>query len=181
MAKEKGLTIPIVYNTNAYDNIEKLKTLQGLIDIYLPDFKYSNNLIAEKYSKIKNYKETATQCILEMVSQQPQNIIHEGIMQKGLIVRHLILPSNIQNTKDCIKMIHSFSGSIILSLMTQYNPMYNVINFPEINRAINISEYKEIMNYLTTFDFEEIFYQPLDANAKDNFNPDFTKANPFNS
>jgi putative pyruvate formate lyase activating enzyme len=107
MAKNSGLTIPIVYNTNAYEDTDKLKALHGLIDIYLPDFKYSDNGIAEKYSKIKNYKEIATAGILEMINQQPENIIASGVMQKGVIVRHLILPNNIQNTKDCINVVHS--------------------------------------------------------------------------
>ncbi len=179
IAKKGGLIIPIVYNTNAYEDINKLKTLSGLIDIYLPDFKYSDNSVAEKYSKIKNYKEIAMACILEMINQQPENIINNGAMQKGVIIRHLILPNNIQNTKDCINIIHSWSPNIIFSLMTQYNPMYKANNILELNRPININEYNEVMDYLTQFEFSEIFYQPLEANAKDNFNPDFTKSNPF--
>jgi len=154
--------------------------LNGLVDIYLPDFKYSDNNIAEKYSKIKDYVGIAKTCILEMIHQQPQNIIENDLLKKGVIIRHLILPSNIQNTKDCIQTIHSFSNNVILSLMTQYNPMYKAINFPEINRSLNMSEYNDIMDYLKVFEFEEIFYQPLEANAKDIFNPDFSKENPFN-
>lgn len=179
LAKNKGLTIPIVYNTNAYDNIEKLKILNGLIDIYLPDFKYSDNSMAEKYSQIKNYKEIALSCILEMLNQQPHNIVEDNIMKKGIIIRHLILPNNLENTKECIKIINSISSNIILSLMTQYNPMYKASDYSEINRSLNDLEYNEIMDYLKEFDFEEIFYQPLEANAKDVFNPDFTKENPF--
>lgn len=179
IAKNSGLIIPIVYNTNAYEDIDKLKTLNGLIDIYLPDFKYSDNVIAEKYSKIKNYKEIAIASILEMINQQPANIIKAGVMQKGVIVRHLILPNNIQNTEDCINIIHSWSPNIIFSLMTQYNPMYKANDILELNRPINIDEYNEVMDYLTQFEFSEIFYQPFEANAKDNFNPDFTKSNPF--
>lgn len=179
IAKAKGLIIPIVYNTNAYDDINKLKTLNGLIDIYLPDLKYSDNIIAEKYSKIKNYKEVATECILEMINQQPRNIINDGIMQQGVIVRHLILPNNIQNTKDCISIAHSLSSNIIFSLMTQYNPLYQANDILELNRPINLNEYNDVMAYLADFDFAETFYQPFAANAKDNFNPDFTKESPF--
>ncbi|MFA5230196.1 MAG: hypothetical protein WC422_02000 [Candidatus Paceibacterota bacterium] len=153
--------------------------MKGLIDIYLPDFKYSDNNIAEKYSRIKNYKEISLKCILEMIDQQPHNIINDGIMQQGVIVRHLILPNNIKNTNDCISIIHSLSPNIIFSLMTQYNPMYKASVFSELNRPINIDEYNDVMNYLSNFDFSEIFYQPFEANAKDNFNPDFTKSNPF--
>ena len=97
MAKEKGLHIPIVYNTNSCERPGDLEKLKGLIDIYLPDYKYSNDALGEKYSKVKNYSTVATQNILEMISQQPQNIFENDIMQKGVIVRHLILPklSNI--------------------------------------------------------------------------------------
>lgn len=179
LAKSQGLQIPIIYNTNSYDNIGKLKELDGLIDIYLPDFKYSNNQLGEKYSKVKDYKKIAISCILEMIKQQPCNIIENNIMKKGVIIRHLILPNNIKNTKNCIKIIQSFSDNIILSLMTQYNPMYKASNFPEINHSINKLEYDEIMDYLSQFNFEEVFYQPFEDNAKDIFNPDFSKSNPF--
>lgn len=168
-----------MYNTNAFDDLEKLKSLKGLIDIYLPDFKYSDDLIAEKYSKIKNYREIAINCIMEMINQCKENIIEDNIMKKGVIIRHLILPNNIENTKNCINTIYSLSSNIILSLMTQYNPMYKAENIPEINRPININEYNEVMKYLSQFDFEEVFYQPLEENAKDVLNPDFTKQNPF--
>jgi putative pyruvate formate lyase activating enzyme len=168
-----------VYNTNAFEDLEKLKLLNGLIDIYLPDFKYSNNLIAEKYSKIKNYKEIAINCILEMINQCSENIIKDNIMERGVIIRHLILPNNIENTKNCINAIYSLSSNIILSLMTQYNPMYKASSIPEINRPINMDEYNEAMRYLSEFNFDEVFYQPLEENAKDVLNPDFTKQNPF--
>ncbi len=179
-AKKLGLTIPIVYNTNAYDNIEKLKELDGLIDIYLPDFKYAFDNLGEKYSKVKNYVSVATECIKEMIYQQPNNVFDNEVMKKGVIVRHLILPNNIENTKECIKMIDSFSNDIILSLMTQFNPLYKSSDFPEINRPVNIEEYNEVMEYLSDFDFSEVFYQPLEENAKDSFVPDFSKEKPFN-
>ena len=180
LAKSLGLTIPIVYNTNAYDNLEKLKELKGLIDIYLPDFKYGFDDLGEKYSKVKNYTSVASDCIKEMISQQPENIFKNDIMQKGVIIRHLILPNNIENTKKCIETINSFRKNVILSLMTQYNPLYKAVDFPEINRAVNIEEYNIVMEYLSDFDFSEVFYQPLEENAKDSFVPDFHKEKPFN-
>jgi len=178
-AKEKGLIIPIVYNTNAYDNLEELKSLKGLVDIYLPDFKYSNNDLAKDYSKINNYKEIASSCILEMISQQPENIITKGIMTKGVIIRHLILPNHVENTKDALDIINSFSNHIILSLMTQYNPLYKAKEILKLNRPINLDEYNDVMNYLNKFDFDEVFYQSFEENAKDTFVPDFNKENPF--
>ena len=179
-AKSLGLKIPVVYNTNAYDDINKLKKLNNLVDIYLPDFKYGFNELGEKYSKVKNYTDVSQECILEMIKQQPNNIIDNNIMQKGVIIRHLILPNNIENTKKCIDIINSFGKNIIFSLMTQYNPTYNANKFPEINRPVNIQEYEEIMNYVSGFNFDEVFYQPLEENAKDVLNPDFNKPNPFN-
>jgi putative pyruvate formate lyase activating enzyme len=179
LAKQNGLIIPIVYNTNAYDNLEELKTLKGLIDIYLPDFKYSSDSLAEEYSKVKNYKEVASNCILEMIAQQPNNIINDGIMERGVIIRHLILPNHVENTKNALDIINSFSKNVILSLMTQYNPLYKAKDILKLNRPINIDEYNDVMNYLNKFDFEEAFYQPFEENAKDTFVPDFNKENPF--
>ncbi len=179
-AKQKGLIIPIVYNTNAYDKVEDLKALEGLIDIYLPDFKYSSNLLAEEYSKVKNYKEVASNAIIEMIRQQPNNIIENDVMKKGVIIRHLILPNHTDNTKDALDIINSFSSNIILSLMTQYNPLYKAKDIVKLNRPINVDEYNDVMNYLNKFDFEEVFFQPFEENAKDFFIPDFNKQNPFN-
>ncbi len=179
-AKQKGLIIPIVYNTNAYDKVENLKLLEGLIDIYLPDFKYSNDLLAEEYSKVKNYKEVASIAILEMIRQQPSNIVEDGVMKKGVIIRHLILPNHTENTKNALDIINSFSENVILSLMSQYNPLYKAKDILKLNRPINIDEYNGVMNYLNKFDFEEAFFQPLEENAKDSFVPDFNKQNPFN-
>ena len=179
-ARQKGLIIPIVYNTNAYDRIEDLKSLEGLIDIYLPDFKYSNNSLAQEYSKVKNYKEVASSAINEMIRQQPNNIIEDDILKRGVIIRHLILPNHTDNTKDALDIINSFSSNIILSLMTQYNPLYKAKDILKLNRPINIDEYNDVMNYLNKFDFEEVFFQPFEENAKDSFVPDFNKQNPFN-
>jgi putative pyruvate formate lyase activating enzyme len=170
----------VVYNTNAYDDINKIKKLNNLVDIYLPDFKYSFNELGEKYSKVKNYTDVSQECILEMIKQQPNNIVDNNIMKQGVVIRHLILPNNIENTKKCIDIINSFGKNIIFSLMTQYNPTYNADKFFEINRPVNIQEYEEIMAYILKFNFEEVFYQPFEESAKDVLNPDFNKPNPFN-
>ncbi len=154
IAKEKGLAIPIVYNTNSYERPNDLEKLKGLVDIYLPDFKYSDNVLAEKYSKVKNYKEIATRNILEMIRQQPENIFEKDIMKRGVIIRHLILPNNTENTKEALKTIRNFSKNIIISLMTQYEPLYKAKDYPEINRNINFQEYEEILGLLNELDFE---------------------------
>jgi putative pyruvate formate lyase activating enzyme len=114
-----------------------------------------------------------------MIAQQPNNIINDGIMERGVIIRHLILPNHVENTKNALDIINSFSKNVILSLMTQYNPLYKAKDILKLNRPINIDEYNDVMNYLNKFDFEEAFYQPFEENAKDTFVPDFNKENPF--
>lgn len=179
-AKAQGLNIPIVYNTNGYENIEDLKSLRGLIDIYLPDFKYSDNSLAEKYSKIKNYKEVATNCILEMLSQVGDLILDDNdIAKRGVIIRHLILPNNIQNTLDSLRIIREFSKDITLSLMTQYEPLYNSAKFPEINRPISNEEYNLASDLMDELNFENGWIQPLEEKANKNLIPDFNKEKPF--
>ncbi len=180
MAKEKGLHLPIVYNTNSCERPGDLEKLKGLIDIYLPDYKYSIDALGEKYSKVKNYSAVATQNILEMIRQQPQNIFENDIMQKGVIVRHLILPNNIQNTLDALQTIRGFDPNIIISLMTQYEPLYKANEIPEINRNITQQEYDQAFEMLLNLDFENGWCQPIEENASKNLIPDFTKTKPFN-
>lgn len=180
IAKTNGLKIPIVYNTNAYERPGDLLKLKGLIDIFLPDFKYSINALAEKYSKVKNYKEIANKNILEMIAYQPENIFDQGIMKKGVIVRHLILPNNVKNTLNALKIIRSFSDNIIISLMTQYEPLYKANNFPEINQNVCQEEYDIIFKKLENLNFENGWIQPLETKANKNLIPDFNKDEPFN-
>ena len=125
-ARNKGLKIPIVYNTNGYENVETLKLLEGYIDIYLPDFKYYYNELGKKYSKVDNYFEIATLAIKEMYRQvgAPQ-LNKDGIMQKGLMIRHLILPNQIENSKRVLKWIkENMDNNIYISMMAQYFPTY---------------------------------------------------------
>ena len=126
IAKRRGLSIPIVYNTNGYENIETIKKLNGYVDIYLPDLKYAKNELGEKYSKVNNYFEIATEAIKEMYKQVGKAKFNkDGIMQKGLIIRHLILPGNIENSKEVLKWINdNMPKDILVSLMAQYFPTY---------------------------------------------------------
>ena len=163
IAKNKGLQIPIVYNTNGYENIETLKLLENYIDIYLPDLKYYYNELGEKYSNVKNYFEIATQAIKEMYMQVGCPKLNEkGIMQKGLMIRHLILPNNIENSKLVLKWIkENIDNEVYVSIMAQYFPTYKAKNVDELNRKLTKEEYEEIENYLYELDLENGYIQEL--------------------
>lgn len=163
IAKEKGLKIPIVYNTNGYENVETLRELEGLIDIYLPDLKYYYDSLGKEFSKVDNYFEIATNAIKEMYRQVGSPILNEkGVMQKGLMVRHLILPNNIENSRKCLKWLkENFNDKIYISLMAQYFPTYKAKEISEINRKLTPKEYEEIENYLYDLDIENGYIQEL--------------------
>lgn len=161
LAKEKGLKLKIIYNTNGYENVESLKKLEGIIDIYLPDLKYSNDEIAKKYSKVENYFEIATKAIKEMERQvDVPEFCKNGNIQKGLIVRHLILPNNIENTKNVLKWFkENMKKGIYISIMTQYFPTYMAKEYEEINRKITKKEYQEIEEYIEKIGIEYGYMQ----------------------
>ena len=165
--------VPVVYNCGGYESVESLKKLEGYIDIYLPDFKYADNTLAEKYSKVKNYHETAVAAIAEMLRQQPRNTYdNNGIMEKGVIVRHLILPSNTKNSIAALNSLHNHFGiRLTVSLMAQYIPCGIAEQYPEINRKITRREYQKVFNCLTDLDFDG-FAQELNS-AKSTYIPDF--------
>ncbi len=176
IAKGKGLNIPILYNTSGYEKIETLKLLEGYIDIYLPDFKYFDNELAYRLSGVKNYKEITEKAIKEMEKQVGKNQYDEnGILKKGMIIRHLILPNNIQNSKDVLKWIkENMNEDITISLMAQYFPTYKAVDDNEINRKINSEEYKEVEQYLYSLDLENGYIQDLEENEdEEKYVPDF--------
>ena len=163
IAKQKGLNIPIVYNTNGYENVETLKLLEGYIDIYLPDLKYYDNEISKKYSKVDNYFEIATKAIKEMYRQVGQPVFDEnGIMKKGLMIRHLVLPNNIENSKNVLKWIkENLDNNIYVSIMAQYFPTYKAKETDDLNRKLTKKEYEEIENYLYNLNLENGYIQEL--------------------
>ena len=163
IAKGKGLKIPIVYNTNGYEKVETLKMLEGYIDIYLPDLKYYYNELGKKYSGVNNYFEITTQAILEMYRQVGEPILNdEGIMQKGLMIRHLVLPGEIENSKQVLKWIkENMSEKIFVSIMAQYFPTYLAKNVENLNRKLTKEEYEEIENYVYELDIENGYMQDL--------------------
>lgn len=162
-ARNKGLKIPIVYNTNGYENVETLKLLEGYIDIYLPDLKYYYDELGKKYSKVDNYFEIATSAIKEMYRQVgiPQ-LNEKGIMQKGLMIRHLILPNQIENSKNVLKWIkENMNNNIYVSIMAQYFPTYKARELDELNRKLTREEYEEVENYLYELNLENGYIQEL--------------------
>jgi len=170
LAKERGLAIPVVYNTGGYDRLEDLKSLKGLVDVYLPDFKYADDKLGEKYSKCLKYSEIAKDNILEMLKQ---------VGEENVIIRHLVLPDNFENTSEALKTIRSFSPNICLSLMTQYTPSYKACNYSEINCKVSKEEYDKVMKLVEELDFQNGYFQPWEENACDELVPDFRKENPF--
>ncbi len=166
IAKSNGLKIPILYNTSGYEKIETLKKLDGLIDIYLPDFKYFDNELANRLSGIKDYREITQKAIKEMYRQVGKNEYDEnGILKKGMIIRHLILPNNIQNSKNVLKWIKgNMPSDITISLMSQYFPTYTATEIEEINRKINKKEYEEIEDYLYEIELENGYVQDFEEN-----------------
>lgn len=163
IAKSKGLELPIIYNTNGYENVETIRELKGYVDIYLPDFKYYSDELAIKYSKAPNYFNIATKAILEMINQVgAPEFDSNGIMKKGVIIRHLVLPGHIQNSKHILKWLkENVDKKAYVSVMAQYFPTYKAKDDIYINRKLSNKEYREIENYLYTLDIENGYIQEL--------------------
>ena len=163
IARRKGLKIPIVYNTNGYESVETLKLLEGYVDIYLPDLKYYYDDLAKKYSKVDNYFEIATKAIQEMYRQVGMPVLDDnGVMKKGLMIRHLILPNEVQNSKKVLKWIkENIDSNVYVSIMAQYFPTYKAKEIPEIARKITKEEYEKVENYLYELDLENGYIQEL--------------------
>lgn len=163
IARNNGLNIPIIYNSNGYENVETIKMLEGYIDIYLPDLKYYSNKISKKYSNIDNYFEIAINAIKEMQKQVGNPVFdNNGIIKKGVIIRHLILPNHLLNTKNILKYIkENFNEDTYISLMAQYFPTYKAKEDKFINRKLTKKEYKEIESYLYSLDIKNGYIQDL--------------------
>ena len=163
LAREKGLKIPIIYNSNGYEKVETLKDLEGYIDVYLPDLKYYSNEMAIKYSKAPNYFEVASKAILEMIRQVGAPKFDENEMiQKGVMIRHLVLPNHLQNTKNILKWIkQNVQEDIYINVMAQYFPTYKAKEDELINRKLTKREYRQIEEYFYSLDFKNGYMQEL--------------------
>lgn len=178
IAKRRGLLLPIVYNTNGFDQIKTLKNFNGLVDIYLPDIKYSDNVIGYEYSSVKNYVERNRAAITEMYQQVGDLEIDEnGIAKRGLIIRHLVMPNGLAGSYAALKFIASLSKEIWLSLMAQYYPCYRAKEYPMLDRRIKPAEYQQVLDWAEELGLANILIQEL-ASA-DSYQPDFQKDKPF--
>jgi len=177
LARKNGLKIPIVYNSSGYEKVESLKLLEGYIDVYLPDFKYFDNELAKKLSGVDNYKEIAENSIKEMYRQVGKPEFDEnGIIKKGMIIRHLVLPNHIENSKNILKWFkENIDENVYLSLMAQYFPTYKALEMDDINRKLNIKEYEEITQYVFDLNFNG-YMQDLEDN-EEQYVPDFEENN----
>ena len=175
IAKANGLKIPIVYNTNGYESVKTIKDLNGYIDIYLTDLKYSDNNLAKEYSNVNKYFDVTTQAIKEMQKQINKIVIDkDGIMQKGIIIRHLILPNAINNTKNVLNWIkENNKENTIISIMSQYFPSYKAKQITKLNRKITKQEYEEIENYLFKLNLENGYIQDYSEDNEEEYVPDF--------
>lgn len=166
--------LPVVYNSSGYERVETLKKLQGTVDIYLPDLKYINSEKSQRYSSAENYFEFASKALLEMKNQCGENIYDsDGILQKGMIVRHLILPKNTNQSIEILKWIYNNLGSdTAISIMAQYTPYGKIDSFPELQRKITEREYDKVLSFAGELGFENIYSQEF-ASASEEFIPDF--------
>lgn len=179
IAASKGLRIPLVYNTNGYDSLDTLRFLEGIIDIYLPDIKYSDDNAAMEYSKVEDYVEHSRAAIVEMKRQVGDLIIDtEGIARRGLIVRHLVLPNDLAGTKDSLGFIAEKVGrKTYISLMSQYFPTHKAAEYPLISRPISYREYEKALEWLHSCGLENGWIQ--EHSSSDYYRPDFEKNEPF--
>ena len=174
ISRKKGLNLPILYNTNSYDSLETIQSLNGYIDVYLPDFKYFNDKYAFKYSGAKNYAENAVKVIDEMLKQTgAPKFDEQGRIIKGVIVRHLMLPGLLFDSKKIIDLLYKrYGDNIFISIMNQYVPMFNASKYPEINKSLNPKHYESLVNYAAELGVKNGFIQEEGANTT-SYTPDF--------
>lgn len=173
--KQQGqLTVPVVYNSNGYEAIAALKSIEGLVDVYLPDIKYFSEKSSLKYSRAQDYPEVNKKAIIEMYNQVGSPVLDEtGLIQRGLIIRHLILPGHIKESINVLNWIsENLPKSVYVSLMSQYTPYYDACKFPEINRPITKNEYEKVVNHLYKLGLEEGYIQERQS-ADIKYIPDF--------
>lgn len=173
-AKRNGLSIPVVYNSSGYESVDALKSLDGLIDIYLPDFKYFDDNLAIKYSKAPNYFKIASCALEEMYRQVGKPYFENGIMKSGIIVRHLMLPQALDDSKKIIRFLYEkYNDNIYLSIMNQYTPVREIKEYPHLNHTVEDSSYDELINYACDLGVVNAFIQEGET-QKESFIPDFS-------
>ena len=173
-AKSRGMKLPIIYNTSGYENVTELKLLEGIVDVYLPDFKYMDSTLSARYSRAKDYPSVAKQALSEMVRQQPDVVIDDatGLIQKGVIVRQLLLPGHVNDAKAVLKYLYdTYHDHVYISMMSQFTPIA-LKDYPEIIRTVTRREYERLVDYALEIGITNAFIQEGDV-AKDSFIPAF--------
>ena len=172
MIKDK-IHIPVVYNTSSYENVDTIRMMKDIVNIYLADFKYFDNDLGMKYSNCDNYRECAIKSIDEMYKQVGKFVIKDDLMVSGLIVRVLVLPGHIDDSKKIIKYLYDkYKDNIIISIMNQYTPLFHIEKYENLNRKVNDSEYNEIINYACDLGVKQAFIQEGNT-QEESFIPDF--------
>lgn len=174
LAREQGLRLPVVYNCGGYEKTETLKLLEGIVDIYLTDFKYMDVQAAARYSRAPDYPQLAKAALKEMVRQQSSAVFDgDGMMQRGVIVRHLLLPGHLKNARSVVQYVYeTYGNQVYLSLMNQYTPLPQAAAFPEINRRVTGREYERLIDYALSLGLENGFLQEGET-ARESFIPAF--------
>ncbi|MFC2165672.1 radical SAM protein [Acidobacteriota bacterium] len=180
IAFEKGLRLPLVYNSNGYEKWEIIRALNGIIDIYLPDFKYFSDDVAKKYSGVNDYSFFAKQAIQEMICQRPELITDEReIAQEGVIIRHLVLPGHTEDSQTLLDWLkRNFNASYGLSLMSQYQPCFQA---PQaLQRTLTVAEYEPVLAHAKELQSAALFFQPVPIKSGESLVPNFDQDDPFN-
>lgn len=177
MAKAQGLRLPVVYNTGSYEYVDTLRRMEGLVDIYLPDFKYMDPALGLRYSHAGDYSETAKAAVAEMVRQTGEAVFEneneDGLLKRGTIVRHLVMPGCVEDSKAVIRYLYETYGDMIyISIMNQFTPMPGLEGYPELNRRVTDEEYEEVVGYAISLGIENGFIQEGET-AKESFIPAF--------
>lgn len=177
LAKKNGLGLPVVYNTSGYEHVETIKMLEGIVDIYLPDLKYISEELSGRYSHAKDYSKRAKAAIAEMVRQTGPAVFfeetEEGLMRKGTIVRHLILPGCIEDSKEVVRYLYeTYGNAVYISIMNQFTPLSHLNEYPQLNRKITEEEYDEVVDYAISLGVENGFIQEGET-AEESFIPEF--------
>lgn len=178
MSRSDGLCIPVVYNTSGYEQVETLQMLEGLVDVYLPDLKYYSSELSARYSNAPDYFARASLAIAEMVRQVgspsfDDTLYGEKMMQRGVIVRHMVMPGHIRDSREIIRYLYNtYQDNVYMSIMNQYTPLVDMAAYPEISRRVTRREYEKVIDYAIGLGVENAFMQEGNT-AKESFIPDF--------
>jgi len=177
-ARRRGLAVPVVYNSSGYDSVVMLRQIRGLVDIYLPDIKYLENDLGKQFSAVDDYADVIPDVLREMLDQVGHlELDDDGVAVRGLLVRHLVLPGCLSNSRKCICFLADLSPEITVSLMSQYSPQHRAGDYPQIDRRLTEEEYDDITDYAIDVGLDNVFVQELES--QDHYLPSFERTDPF--